>query len=86
MTDLIAKDLKISRDSIVNFELNLTDTQESKLTGFHEEFVSSGRLDNLASSIAALDAILEHNKKPASQRNHAEIDMIMLFDHEEIGS
>jgi aspartyl aminopeptidase len=85
-TDRIAKDLGISRESIVNFEINLADTQMANFTGFHEEFISSPRLDNLASSIAALDAIVEHHKKPASQRNHAEVDMIMLFDHEEIGS
>jgi aspartyl aminopeptidase len=86
LTALIAKDIGVARENIVNFELSLADCMPSRLTGIHEEFVSSPRLDNLASSIAALDAIIEHKKKPASKRNHAEIDMIMLFDHEEIGS
>jgi aspartyl aminopeptidase len=33
-----------------------------------------------------LDAIIEHSKIDIAQRDHAEIDMIMLFDHEEVGS
>lgn len=53
----------------------------------HEEFVSSPRLDNLASSLCALDAIIMHSKKDVkTARNHSEVDMIILFDHEEVGS
>lgn len=53
----------------------------------HEEFVSSPRLDNLASSLCALDAIIKHSKKDVkTARNHSEVDMIILFDHEEVGS
>jgi aspartyl aminopeptidase len=52
----------------------------------HTEFVSSPRLDNLASSFAALDAIIAHKKKAPEERDNAEVDLIMLFDHEEIGS
>jgi aspartyl aminopeptidase len=52
----------------------------------HEEFVSAPRLDNLGSSLCALDSIIRHSKVDAKTREHSEIDMIMLFDHEEIGS
>jgi aspartyl aminopeptidase len=86
LTELMANDLSISREDIVTFELSLCDFVESRLTGIHEEFVSSPRLDNLASSFAALDALVEHMKIPAEKRDHAEVDMILLFDHEEIGS
>lgn len=48
--------------------------------------MSSPRLDNLASSLASLDALVQHSKLAPEERNHAELDMIMLFDHEEIGS
>lgn len=52
-----------------------------------EEFVSSPRLDNLGSSLCALDSIIQHSKLDIKvSRQHAEVDMIMLFDHEEIGS
>lgn len=52
-----------------------------------EEFVSSPRLDNLGSSLCALEALIKHSKLDVqTSRQHAEVDMIMLFDHEEIGS
>jgi aspartyl aminopeptidase len=40
----------------------------------------------LASSICALDAIIQHAKAPATARDHAEIDIIMLCDPVEVGS
>lgn len=48
--------------------------------------MSSARLDNLGSSFCALDSLIEHSKTDIKTRDHAEIDMILLFDHEEIGS
>lgn len=87
LTDLMANDLGIKREDIVDFELNLCDSQPAGLVGIHEEFVSSPRLDNLGSSLCALDALIKHSKKDVkTHRQHAEIDMIMLFDHEEVGS
>jgi aspartyl aminopeptidase len=43
-------------------------------------------LDNLGSSFCALDSLIEHSKTDVKTRDHSEIDMIILFDHEEIGS
>ena len=51
--------------------------------GLHKEFVASPRLDNLASSLSSLDSLIENSKL---DRDNKEISMIMLFDHEEIGS
>ena len=45
--------------------------------------MSSPRLDNLGSSLVSLDAIIDTHQSP---NDNAEISMIMLFDHEEIGS
>jgi aspartyl aminopeptidase len=87
LTHLMAKDLGVERDQIVDFELNLCDSQPAQLCGMFEEFVSSPRLDNLGSSLCALDSIIQHSKLDIKvSRQHAEVDMIMLFDHEEIGS
>ena len=86
LTDLIAKDLKIDRDQIVDFELTINDAQPAQLIGLHDEFVSAARLDNLASSFTALDAIIQQAKTEPANRENAEIDMLFLFDHEEIGS
>lgn len=86
LTDLMANDLQVPRDSIIDFELNAYDSQPSCLVGLHDEFVSSPRLDNLASSLCSLDALIQRSKVPMAERDHSEIDMIMLFDHEEVGS
>lgn len=80
----ISTDLGIDRGSIVDFELNVIDSQPSCLIGLHKEFVSSPRLDNLGSSLTSLDAIIESYQK--GSLHNAEVSMIMLFDHEEIGS
>lgn len=78
----IGGDLGIDAHSIVDFELNVVDSQPAQLVGLYKEFVSSPRLDNLGSSLVALDAILDASSTPDS----AEVSMIMLFDHEEVGS
>lgn len=58
LTQLMATDLNVRRDDIIDFELSLYDSQPSGLVGLHEEFVSSPRLDNLASSLCSLDALI----------------------------
>ena len=82
----MANDLGVDRATIIDFELTCYDAQPCGLFGLHNEFVSAPRLDNLASSFCSLDALIERSKIPIEQRDNAEIDMIMLFDHEEVGS
>jgi len=82
--DRIANDLGITCDQIVDFELTAYDHHKPAIIGLHNEFVSSPRLDNLASSLASLDALCEYKAK--ADLDNKEISMIMLFDHEEIGS
>lgn len=86
LTNLIATDLGVERQRIIDFELNLADAQPPGLFGLHQEFVSSPRLDNLGSSLVAVDSIIHHSKVDAKHRDNAEVEMILLFDHEEIGS
>jgi aspartyl aminopeptidase len=60
------------------------DFQKPAITGLHAEFVSSPRLDNLASSLCSLDALINFHIN--GDKDNAECSMIMLFDHEEVGS
>jgi aspartyl aminopeptidase len=80
----LAKDLGIAIEDIVDFELSAYDHHPAAIIGFHNEFVSSPRLDNLASSMASMDALIEHSK--TGSKDNSEVSMIMLFDHEEVGS
>ena len=45
-------------DQIVDYDLVLYDTQSPSLIGLNKEFLASGRLDNLGSSIPALYAMI----------------------------
>lgn len=82
--DRIANDLEINCDQIIDFELSAYDHHKPAIIGLHNEFVSSPRLDNLASSLCSLDAIIDYKEK--ADLDNKEVSMIMLFDHEEIGS
>lgn len=65
----------------MDFELNVLDSQKPSLVGLHQEFISGPRLDNLGSSLLALESLVDTSRS-ATQ----DINMIMLFDHEEVGS
>lgn len=69
--------------SILAHELCLFDTQAAQLAGLNGEFVVGARLDNLASTFAALDAACTLDP---SHFNPDTINVIAMFDDEEVGS
>lgn len=75
----LAKELGTDADNILDYELNLYNLDEPCLLGLDDEFLSSPRLDNLTSVQAALTGIINGNRDSA-------INVIALFDHEEVGS
>jgi len=83
---LLASELDIPIESIVDFELNLYDCQKSSLGGIYNEFVNSARLDNLASCYLAVQALVDCTKQDDFIKNDQDISMVVLYDHEEIGS
>ena len=83
LSSLIAKTLDVKSEQIVDFDLCLYDTQPSCLLGIDDEFVSSGRLDNLGSSLTALHAIINISGDLSTQES---INAVAMFDNEEIGS
>ena len=80
----IAGELSI-RDcsSIVNWELELFDTQSAQFGGINKEFLFAGRLDDKLCSWAAIQALIESSKLTSSS---GIIKVAALFDNEEIGS
>lgn len=83
---LLAAELGIPVSDIVDFELHVCDVQPGVLGGAHEEFVFVGRLDNLACSYVALQALLDACPDEASLADETGVRAIALFDHEEVGS
>ncbi len=64
----------------LSFELHLYDTSPAGYGGFDDEFIFSGRLDNLAMSHAALEAFCSEAPGDGA------IQVAALFDNEEVGS
>lgn len=75
----LADKLKVKSADIINFELNVFDTQKGVIWGAHQEFIANSQLDNLASCHAALTAI-------CNTENPQTTSICALFDHEEVGS
>ncbi|KAI5067876.1 hypothetical protein GOP47_0016221 [Adiantum capillus-veneris] len=86
LLQLLAEELQCTVEEIADLELNVCDTQPSCLGGAHEEFIFSGRLDNLASSYCALRALLDTSKDPGDLVDETSVRMVALFDNEEVGS
>jgi len=86
LLQLLASELDIPIEDIVDFELSLFDIQKASLGGVHSEFVHSARLDNLASCFIAVQALAECAQKDGFLENDKDISMVVLYDHEEIGS
>ena len=76
---LISGPLGIDPSNILGFELQVHEIQPGQFWGIHQEFISTGRIDNLSSCHAALTALLDAETGPATP-------IIGLFDHEEVGS
>ncbi|KAI9668994.1 MAG: hypothetical protein M1817_005151 [Caeruleum heppii] len=79
----IANELKIEDYStIINWELELYDTQPAALGGLSKEFIFAGRIDDKLCSYAALEALISARPSATSST----INAVALFDDEEIGS
>ena len=74
-----------SGEQIIDYDLVLYDSQSPNLIGLNKEFLASGRLDNLGSSIPALYAMINASKDELLAEQSS-INIISLFDNEEIGS
>ncbi|XP_011032849.1 PREDICTED: probable aspartyl aminopeptidase [Populus euphratica] len=86
LMQVLSDELSCSIDDIVSIELNVCDTQPSCLGGGNNEFIFSGRLDNLASSYCALRALIDSCESFSDLSNDTAVRMIALFDNEEVGS
>ncbi len=64
---------------ILDYDLSLYDTTPACLIGLHDEFVSSGRLDDLSMVHAAMEALVS---APAGRQTC----VMAIFDNEETGS
>jgi len=83
LLNLLAKELNVDVENIVNFDLDICDFQESQIGGINNEFIFSPRIDNLVSSYCALKSLIETCETIEDETNTR---LIVLYDNEEVGS
>lgn len=76
---------KYSIEDILDFELFLYEYEKGSIVGRESEFISCGRLDNLASVFSSVCALIETSKDDSKIPNSS-INMAAVFNNEEIGS
>ena len=80
---LVAREAGIEVDEIIDFDLSLYDTTPSCLLGADNEFLTSGRLDDLGMVHAGLSAMLDTADTPDTR---GMTRVLAIFDNEETGS
>ncbi|WP_036729574.1 M18 family aminopeptidase [Peptoniphilus mikwangii] len=79
LVDLLAKELSVSTDDITDYDLYLYDRNGGKILGLNNEFVSVGRLDNLAMAYISLKALMDTDSGSG-------VNVMVCTDNEEVGS
>lgn len=79
LLNMVASELKVKVEDIIDFDLLLYDTEKACLFGMNNEFISCGRLDDLSMAHAAITAITESTGEDATC-------VAAIFDNEETGS
>ena len=78
LINYVAKSLDVSAADILDFDLFVYDTEKACVVGLNDEFVLSGRLDDLSMAHAAITAITEATDSEATC-------VSAIFDNEETG-
>ncbi|KAI4241401.1 MAG: hypothetical protein L6R40_004577 [Gallowayella cf. fulva] len=93
LVDAIARNLKIDDPAyIVNWELEVFDTQPAQLGGLDKEFIFAPRIDDKLCSYAAIEALIASTSETTTQDGPQPADddsiikIVGCFDDEEIGS
>ena len=73
------REQKVAQEDILDFDVYLADATPACTFGAHNEFISSGRLDDLSMCYAALEALLASPTTDTTK-------VMAIFDNEETGS
>lgn len=73
------KQQEVAREDILDFDLYLAHATPACTFGVHDEFISSGRLDDLSMCYAGLEALIASEATDTTQ-------VLAIFDNEETGS
>ena len=76
------KQQTVAREDILDFDLYLADATPACTFGVHDEFISSGRLDDLSMCWAGVEAMIAADATASSDATR----VLAIFDNEETGS
>ena len=79
LMNIICGELSIKPVQVIDFDLYLADATPACTFGVHDEFLSSGRLDDLSMCFAGLEAMIDTDTADATK-------VLAIFDNEETGS
>ena len=79
LMNVICGELAIKPEDILDFDLYLADATPACTFGVHDEFLSSGRLDDLSMCFAGLEAMIATETTDMTK-------VLAIFDNEETGS
>ena len=79
LMNVICGELNIKPEEILDFDLYLADATPACTFGVHDEFLSSGRLDDLSMCFAGLEAMIATETTDMTK-------VLAIFDNEETGS
>jgi aspartyl aminopeptidase len=79
LMNVICGELNIKPEVILDFDLYLADATPACTFGVHDEFLSSGRLDDLSMCFAGLEAMIATETTDMTK-------VLAIFDNEETGS
>lgn len=79
LMNIICGELSIKPEQVLDFDLYLADATPACTFGVHDEFLSSGRLDDLSMCFAGLEAMIDTDTTAATK-------VLAIFDNEETGS
>ena len=79
LMNVICSELHIKSEDILDFDLYLADATPACTFGVHDEFLSSGRLDDLSMCFASLEAMIATETTDMTK-------VLAIFDNEETGS
>lgn len=77
--DLLADKLGVDAKDILDYDLCIYNMEQPKLVGIAEEFISAPRLDDITSCSALIHGLIEST-------NTDRVNLVCLFDNEEVGS
>ena len=87
LMNVITGELNIKKEDILDFDLYLADATPACTFGVHQEFISSGRLDDLSMCWAGVEAMIAADATSSSDTSAFETTRVLaIFDNEETGS